>query len=839
VSGNLDGPALRRLAARLFLRRGRTMVFLAACLAVGIAFLSAVSHLLYAVDVAIAARARDMLTGDVQAGSPRPFSAAEDAAFAAAVTPGRRASRSVSLASMLTPARGSEPPFLVSVKAVDDAYPLRGILKTYPPGVKPKPGEALIERSAALQHALKLGDTMRLGNTRLLLSAFIEEEPDRDFLGFSFAPRLMVSREDLDRAGLLGLGARVRYAWTLALADGEDASTAARAAERSLSRALADAHVSLITYEEGESSAREGLRRAALFFTALALAALLLGAAGLRAGLSLFLDAEAETMGLLRCLGASTAEVERLYAGVCVGVGLLGGGAGALAGWALAAAAAHEAGRLGLALSAPPRWEAFAEALLLSGALAWGLSAARVRALASRPPLDALRAPAPAPRALAVAGWGAAALAVCFAAWRRAPTTKDALLLTAALAGGALVVEVLSRAGLAGLERLSRALAATGLPFPARHGLRRLVRRRRESRVMLFTLAGGFALLAAVGAAREGFARALAPSQSEDAPDLFLVDVQPAQVARARALAQKFARGAADFAPLVRARLLRVNGEGLKREKPREGEEGERGRWRAREYNLTYADALNTSEELVAGKFWTPGSAAAEASLERDFMDRAGLKLGARLTFDVQGREVDAVATSVRRVEWAAMRPNFFVTLTPNLLKDAPQTFIASLRARDPAASADLRRALARELPNVSVIDAAALLATARRTLGLILTAVGALAAFCVGVGALVVAGLVALGRGERAQENSLERALGWTERESLAADAAELLGLGALSAACAAAAGAGLSWALARRLDVPLAADPAEAAALLLGAFLLPALAGLLAGSAARRRRT
>jgi putative ABC transport system permease protein len=838
VSENLDGAALRRLAARLFRRRAKTMLFLAACVAVGIAFLSAVSHLLYAVDGAVAARARDMLAGDVQASSPRPFSPAESASLAAAAAPGRRASQSVSLASMLAPARGGEAPFLVAVKAVDGAYPLRGELKTDQPGVRPAPGLCLLERSAALQHGLKVGDEARVGRLHLKIAALIDQEPDRDFLGFSFAPRLLIAREDLDRADLLGLGARVRYAWTLALGADEEPARAAAAAKRDLSRALADPHVTLLTYSEGESSAREGLRRAALFFTALALAALLLGAAGLRAGLALFLDAEAETMGLLRCLGASAAEVERLYAGLCVGAGLLGGGVGAAAGWALAALAARAAGRLGLTLSAPPRAAAFVEALALSGALAWGLSAARVRALASRPPLDALREPPPAPRALAFAGWAAAAAAVLLAAWLRAPTAKDALLLTAALAAGAFVVEILSRAGLAGAERLARALASAGLPFPARHGLRRLVRRRRESRVMLFTLAGGFALLAAVGSAREGFARALAPSQAEDAPDLFLVDVQPGQAARARTIAARWSRGDADFAPLVRARLIRVDGEALRRDaRKAEGDDAEeRGRWRSREYNLTYADALNPSEELVAGKFWAPGTPTAEASLERDFMDRSGLKLGSRLTFDVQGREVEAVATSVRRVEWAAMRPNFFVTLTPNLLQSAPRTYIASLRARDPAASAALRRELSRELPNVSVIDAAALLATARRTLGLILTAVGALAAFCVGVGALVVAGLVALGRTERAAENALERALGWTEAESRAADAAELLGLGALCALCAAAAGAGLSWELARRLDVPLAADPAESAALLLGALLLPALAGLLAGAASRR---
>ena len=815
---------LTRHGARLFLRRRGAMLFFSGCLALGIAFLSAVSHLLAAVDVAVAARARDLLSGDVQASASRPFTAEEEAVLARA--PGRTA-RSVTMASMLAPA-GDEPPFLVAVKAVDAPYPLRGKLETAPAGARPGPGTCLLERSAALQHGLKAGDEARLGKLRLRVAGLIDKEPDRDFLGFSFAPRLMISAEDLRRAGLLGLGSRVRYTWTMALPDTADPDAAARAAKAALEKGLTDAHVNLASYTDGEPSVRDGLRRSALFFTALSLAALLLGAAGLRAGLTLFLDAEAPSMGLLRCLGASAAEVERLYGGLCLAAGLLGGGAGAAGGWALAALGAREAARFGLELSAPPRAGIFAECLLLAGALSWGLSAARVRALASRAPLDALRETPPAPKLLAAAGWTAAAIGLLVAAWLRAPSTADALKMAGALAIGAALLEGLSRAALGGAARLS----LLGLPFPVRHGLRRLVRRRAESRVMLFALAGGFALLASVGTAREGFARALAPTQSADAPDLFLVDVQPAQVEKARALAARFSRGAALFAPLVRARLVRVDGAA-----PRRGGSGDdRGRTRTREYNLSYADALNSSETVEKGRFWAPGAPGAEASVERDFADRAGLRLGSRLVFDVQGREVEAAVTSIRRVEWSSMRPNFFVTLSPSLLNAAPRTFIASLRSRDAAASADLRRALSRELPNVSVIDAAALLETARRTLALMLTAVEALAWFCVAVGALVVSGLTALGRGERAAEGALERALGWSAREALTADACELLGLGALSAACGACAAVFLAWALARRLEVPLAADPRETAGLLVAALLLPALAGLLAGAPARR---
>ena len=829
-----------RLGLRLASRQWARFVFFAACLSLGSGFLVAVAHLLASVDRAVAVRARELLAGDVEVSSARDFGDREKAAFAAALTPGRRAVRSVTFASMLAPAT-KEPPFLVSVKSVEAAYPLRGELKTDPPGgtaLLAGGGKCLVERTLTLQRELRRGERVRLGALTLTVAGVIDREPDRGFAAFSFAPRLMISADDLERTRLLGLGARTRFRWTMALGDGEEPVAGSRTAKVALEKALPEPHLSIESYTEGEPAMRDGLRRSALFFTVLSLAALLLGAAGLRAGLTLFLDSQAETMGLLRCLGASAREVERLYAGLCVGAGLAGGLGGSLIGWGTAALAAVWAPRFGVDLSVPPDPAAFVEALLLCAVLAWGLSAARVRALAARSPLDALRAPPEAPRGLVAAGWAAAGAAVLLAAWRRSGSNEDALKLTAALALGALAVEVLSRLALRAAARLADRSAALGAPLPLRHGLRRLARRPGPSRVMLFTLAGGFALLAAVGTAREGLSRTLAPSTTEAAADLFLVDVQPAQLEAARAAAARRARGVPDFSPLVRARLTLIDGRPVKRGDPAKAgdAERERGRLRAREYNLTYADALNPSEKVVAGRFWAAGEAGHQASVEKGFLERAGLRLGSRLTFDVSGREVEATVTSVREVEWAAMRPNFFVTLTPALLSAAPRTYIGSLRSKTPADAAALRVDLARSLANVSVIDAGALLGRVRETLNLLLAAIGALAGFCVLTGALVVGGLVALGREERAADAALERALGWTARETLAADAAELGALGVLAGLAAAATAVGLGWAVARRLSVPFAADPREAALLFAAAALLPVCVGLLAGASGRR---
>lgn len=826
-----------RLGLRLAARQWGRFLFFSSCLALGVGFLVSVSHLLVAVDRTVAARARELLAGDVEVRSARPFTAKERAAFAVALAPGRRSAEHTTFSSMLGVNKDA---VLVSVKAVDAVYPLRGALLTEPPGgvgLLAGGGKALVERSLALQRGLKPGDRVKLGGRLFAVAGVITAEPDRGFAAFAFAPRLMIANADLPGPELLGLGARVRRGWTLALADAEDPAKASRAAKAALEAALPEPHIGVASYMDGEEGVRDGLRRATLFFTLLALSALLLGAAGLRAGLTLFLDASSDTMGLLRCLGASTAEVERLFGGLCLGAGLFGGAAGGVGGWAVAAYAGSFAPRFGVELVVPPDPFSFLEGFALAAALSWGLSAARVRALASRAPLDALRAPPAPPAGLVAAGWAVAALVLCAAAWRRAGSGEESVKLVLALAGGALAVELLSRGGLRLAGWVLR--RAEALPMTARHGLRRLVRRPGPSRVMLFTLAGGFALLGSVGTAREGLARTLTAANAPDAPDLFLVDVQPSQLARAKTVAAARAAGETDFSPLVRARLLAIDGKRVRRDQTeRAGAQArERGRLRAREYNLTYADALKPSERVVAGSFWKPGETAALASVEKGFLERAGLRLGARLTFDVSGRELEAVVSSVREVEWASMRPNFFVTLTPPLLSAAPQTYIASFRARSPEDAAALRVELSRSLPNVSVIDAGSLMSRMQEVLGLLLAATGALALFCVGVGALVTAGLAALGAEERAADAALERALGWTPRETMAADAAELGALGLLSAVAASAAAVGLGWAVAKRLGVPFAAAPREAALLALAALVLPLVVGLAAGAAGRGR--
>lgn len=827
---------MTRLAWRLVRRRWGRLLFLSSTLAVGAAFLSAGDAALGALGRAVAQRARELLAADLELSSARDLPPAADAALAGLAAQGARVTRAASFSAMLAADRKDAVPRLASVKAVEPAYPLYGAVLTEPPGAFAElfTGDAaLVDADAAAQHGLKVGDRVRLGELSLRVAGVVVKESGRAMARFQLGPRVFIGFGTVERTGLARFGARIRRSALVALPPAGDPERAARRAAEALERGLSDPYLSVTSYPDSEETTRQALGRITNYFTLTALATLLLGAGGMAAGLSAFLDGELETAALLRCLGASARETARLYRAVSLYVGAQAGLLGAFGGWALSSgllAWARVWAGLDLPVSPAPDPRAFLETLAVAVACAWAVSEAKVRALSATPPLEVLREKAerlpPTPRGTALLVFGGAVAVFLYAA-AKTDSLATARWFTLAIAATALAVA----AGCAAALRVLAAASSTPLPFAARLGLKSLARRPARALPFLFTLAAGFGLLGALDVVRQGLERELALGTRAGMPELFFVDAQKSQIAGVLGLARRWGRGEPSSSPLVRARLTAVNGAPLKREDDaRLDEEGrQRQRFLLREFNLTYADALNPSETLTAGAFWAPGETRGHASLEKDFAARTGLTMGDRLSFDVQGRPVEAVVTSLREVDWLAMRPNFFVVMPTAVLGGAPQFHIGSLSVGDRAKQEEFRRALAASYPNVSVIDAGAALAEVAEVLKVLLTALKALAWFCVAVGLLVLAGAAAVGHRERRAEAALLRALGAGTRTLAAADLTAFAAAGLSTFALAAAAALGLGLALSARLDIPFAPDPWALSGLLAAALVLPPVVGLL----------
>jgi putative ABC transport system permease protein len=157
--------------------------------------------------------------------------------------------------------------------------------------------------------------------------------------------------------------------------------------------------------------------------------------------------------------------------------------------------------------------------------------------------------------------------------------------------------------------------------------------------------------------------------------------------------------------------------------------------------------------------------------------------IGDELTFDVQGVPVVTYVTGLRQVEWQRMQPNFFVVFPEGVLESAPKTFIAALRADTPAASAQLQRAVGRELPSVSAIDLTLILQTFDGIFSKAAFVISFMAGFTVLTGVIVLVGAILTGRFQRIRETVLLRTLGATRRQLRQIQFVEYAVLGVLAA--------------------------------------------------------
>ncbi|PCI39053.1 MAG: hypothetical protein COB53_03845 [Elusimicrobia bacterium] len=838
----MAGRLPRSLFLRLYRRNFGKLLFFSSCLATGVAFLFAVGNVLDAVDRSVSERSRELLAADLEVSSNRPFTHDAQALFETLRSEGSRVIPMTSFSSMLRPNSDSGVPFLVSVKAITEEYPLYGRLTLEPPGVPLGISECYLEDTAAVQHGLTVGDRVGLGSASLRIAALIKAEPDKSMTRFSFAPRVIITRDTVARTGLVRFGSRIRQRRLIALPPSNDPASAARAAVKRIAAGLASPYVRITAFPDAEPTISRVLKRVTGFFVVVALVTLILGAIGMGASLTLFLNEQLPTVGVLRCLGLGSNAIALLYHSLCGVVGLQGAFLGSVGGWLLSGAALgilREALGMTVPVTLSFDWLTMLEALGVSAVVAIGVPFARVRALSGVAPLAVMRdktealpdRPGPAV-ILALASLAAIYGYTLLKSNSSEMARGFAIGLVVAAAG----LAFLTAAAVRGVESFAKRFP--GLPFALRHGLLIVGRERARSRIFLFTLSAGFGLLGALDLVRTSLSREILLGKAESVPDLFLVDIQKPQLKGVQSLTRSFSGNEPEYSPLIRARFTHINDEPIRR-KPKEGltlEERSRQRFLLREYNLTYKDKLNGSEKIIAGNFWSPGETKAQISLEKGFSERMQVGLGDRLRFDIQGRPIEAVVTSLRTIDWMSMKPNFFVVLPRAVLEPAPQNFIASFRLSSRDNMPEYQRALGRGFPNVSVIDLSKVLDQVQDVLTTLLAALKGVAWFCVGVGLLVLAGTIALDRRAHARRNALLKALGCSARSLIAIDTVSFSMIGLLTFVIGCLTALGLGRLIAHMLEISFFVDAAAVGKTLAAALLFPTIVGLLVNARAYR---
>ena len=754
-------------------------------LLIAVAAVSAVGFLADRVGRALELEARQMLGADllVVADQPVPDEFVDEAKRL-----GLRTARTIVFPSMVF-AEGRAQ--LVEIKAVSSEYPLRGQLRTAAgpgavdaavdggPAAKTAWADERLFSSLGLKPAMSLG----IGQLHLPLTALLTREPDRSLNLFSVAPRLLMHIDDVPASGLIQFGARVRYRLLLAGPD------QALADWRAWAETRLDRGQRLEGIENARPEIRNALDKAQRFLGLATLLTVILSAIAVALAARRYMQRHLDACAVLRCLGTTQGRLLRLHALSFLIMALLAAVLGALLGFA-----AHfvlvsaMAGLVAADLPLPGTGPAF-EGALVAGVLLFGFAMPPLLQLARVPTLRVLRRELGPPAPLAVIGYVVGFLLLCGLIVRAAGDLR-----LGGLAVGGFSVALALYWLLAWLSvRLAGRLRG-GAGFGWRQGLATLARHGTANTLKIVALGIGLMALLLLGVTRLELVDAWQKSVPADAPNRFVINIQPEQ---RQAVADWLAARqiAAELAPMVRARLLRINERPVSAESFPDDDRAQR--LVEREFNLSWRAALPIGNEIVDGR-WFSGKSG-EASVEAGLAQTLGVMLGDQLVFSVAGIEKSVTVTSLRKLDWDSMRVNFFVLTPPGVLDDAPASYITSFHL--PAEKRVAAGQLVEAFPNLTVIDIDAILAQIQSVVGQVVGAVQFVFLFTLAAGAVVLYAAFLSAIDERRFELAVMRALGARREQLRGALLVELAVIGGLAGLIAALGAAGVGQLLARQV--------------------------------------
>lgn len=838
---NQPTPAagINRLVWRLFSRHRGRMLFFASSIAIGVGFLFAIGNLLDTLNASVANQTRELMTADLSISNGRAFSPTTLKPLKALEKKGYRNTQIVQFASMLRGVQRKKSGVLIIVKSIEKAYPFYGTLKVKPASYRKafftKP-TVVIAKELAVQHGFKVGDKVRLGRAVLTIAGIIQQEPDQLFSD-GIAPRILVSPNTLKQTKLVQYGSRLRYTWLLASPKGRPLSLAqVKALKKRLLTQLKSPYLRITAYSDAQPTLREVLRRVATFFIFVSLVALLLGAIGMAASVTAFLNEQLETVGIFRCLGFGPGDVTKLYHRLVLGIGVLGGMLGTALGASLTLVGqSFLAKAVSLPLQSQLHWSNVVEGLILSCILTVGLNYLTIWSLSRMAPRDILSGKL---QQIELPRWGIAAVVIgvllsfFFYAMQSSNSPTLALFFTGTVVGLVLGCLVLILGGIGLVALVSQKIhGSEGFAFSLRHGLRQLVRQRTRTLTFLLALTIGGTLIGTLNIIQSSLITQLRLQNSQSVPDLFLIDVQKDQVPGVKKLMKPHVKMAAPFSPLIRARLSHINGKPIvvKASATMTMEERRRMRFLTREYSLSYKDKLNPSETILAGRFWKPGTTEPEISITEGLARNLGVSVGSTLGFNIQGRLLKAKVTSLRRINWASMLPNFFVVLPVKALEMAPQTLLTSVAMKSDKDRRIFQRKLGNTYPNVTTLYITRILKRVQGILTYLVLGMKVLAWVCVFVGLLILAGTLSMGRAERKRKTALFRAFGASENRIRLIDGVEFASIGVLTALIVSLLSLLLSYLITYRINAQLHITAMQIVEILIASILLPVVVGFL----------
>jgi putative ABC transport system permease protein len=604
--------------------------------------------------------------------------------------------------------------FLVSIKAVDSLYPFYGTVKLFNQNFDSiKAGEGYLAKEAADRFSIKPGDKLLLGSQSILVKGLIDELPDQGFSGTSaFSPVLLIPLENARASGLLQFGSRITY---MNLYKGKGAGLSQEKIEEdadTVEAKMGSEAVQVTTWKDSQNMSRSLFDRLGSYFNILSYTAVILSAIGFYLGLSAFVLKITKEGSVLYGFGVSKNRLRNCFfilfsflvlSGCCFGLvlGLIGENY-----------LIHQMDDLivttkEISFHLPLLLFTIFFCLISSGII---VTVSVKKFLKELNPLNYNLSFVP--NYFSIPGFlfyiffvfGLLALFSWYqtGVWKSSFALNGMILLLIFLLFLLIWTVIFILGIFVNPLKNQPSIYIAGIEF---------FRNKRQHLPGIIGLVLSSVLVLGIISARDTLKQKLTINDKNDLANVFMIDIQKSQLPEVTKFIKSNDRYRNfNYSPLVRARLNHVNHKSVEvlKEEAKQNENLKKLSFLSRSYNLTYKDSLNKSEKIIEGEFWKDGYDGLGISLEADFANSMGVKLGDTIGFDLAGIPLEGEITSIRTIDWSSLLPNFFVIFPKQKLENAPQFIIGSAKI-DEQSLPTFQNQLVGQFPNISVIELGAI----------------------------------------------------------------------------------------------------------------------------------
>ncbi|WP_439129302.1 ABC transporter permease [Polaribacter sp.] len=667
---------------------------------------------------------------------------------------------------------------LVKVRALEGAFPFYGKLTTIPENAGEtyqKEGGALVDATLLLQFNLKPGDSIKIGLVTLPITGTLKAIPGSTAISSSIAPTVLIPYRFLEKTDLLQLGSRKEYQYFF------------KAPEMNLD--LLDEKIDPILDAENadldthtSTSRRLGRRydNVGRFLNLVAFIALLLGCIGIASSVHIYIKEKLKNVAVLKCLGTSRKQSFLIYLLQIIGIGFIGGFLGAAIGTSLQFAFPYFLQDflpfdVAISITYQPILMGIVLGVLMSVLFAllpllgtWYVS-----------PLEVLRGQEDnlqKPRKAKIIVFSIILLFVFLFAFWMLKDAQNGFFFTLAIC--------ITFAIMAGISTLFIKLIKKYFPaswgFTKRQSLLNLFRPNNQTMVLVLAIGLGTFLISTLYFTKDILLAKTSLENKKTDANIILMDVQSTQE---KAILNNFKNNEVeviDNIPIVTMRIEKIRGKTAN--EIRKDTTIRMRRWMLnREFRVSYRDQLSENEELLEGEFKGKKEEGKPiyVSIADNMAKDANLKVGDKVVFNIQGRLMETIVGSIRKVDWSSMQVNFMILFPEGVLENAPKFNVITTYAPTEERSAALQRDLVQKFPNVTILDLRQVFTIVEDILDKVSWVINFMAFFSILTGFIVLIGSVRNSKYQRIKESVLLRTLGAKSKQILQITALEYVYLG------------------------------------------------------------